>query len=109
MAKSNFTSDKYDNNKSIFPLYDGFFMTNMSDVFLRALSSSMQFNIELYNAFVNAYPIYFNTISEYNKSWKDLSELDKILRSRFRRSSMKSSGKKDSSTHFQILLPAIQS
>ncbi len=85
MAKSNFTSDKYDNNKSIFPLYDGFFMTNMSDVFLRALSSSTQFNIELSNAFVNAYPIYLNTISEYDKSWKDLSELDKILRSRIRR------------------------
>jgi polyhydroxyalkanoate synthase subunit PhaC len=26
-----------------------------------------------------------NTISEYNKSWKNLSELDKILRSRFRK------------------------
>ena len=31
------------------------------------------------------YPIYLSTISEYNKSWKDLSELDKILRSRFRK------------------------
>jgi polyhydroxyalkanoate synthase len=39
----------------------------------------------LSNAFAEAYPIYLNTISEYNKSWKNLSELDKILRSRFRK------------------------
>jgi class III poly(R)-hydroxyalkanoic acid synthase PhaC subunit len=44
----------------------------------------MQFNTELYRVFGEAYPIYLNTISEYNKSWKDLSELDKILRSKFR-------------------------
>jgi hypothetical protein len=39
----------------------------------------------LSNAFAEAYPMYLNTISEYNKSWKNLSELDKILRSRFRK------------------------
>ena len=47
--------------------------------------SSTRFNIELENAFAEAYPIYLNTISEYNKSWKDLSDLDNILRSRFRK------------------------
>jgi polyhydroxyalkanoate synthase subunit PhaC len=44
-----------------------------------------QFNIILFNAFADAYPIYINTISEYNKSWKNLSELDQTLRSRFRK------------------------
>jgi polyhydroxyalkanoate synthase len=44
-----------------------------------------QFSIILFNAFADAYPIYINTISEYNKSWKNLSELDQTLRSRFRK------------------------
>jgi polyhydroxyalkanoate synthase subunit PhaC len=51
----------------------------------RALSSSAEFNIMLSNAFSQFYPIYLNTISEYNKSWKNLSELDRVLRSRFRK------------------------
>jgi class III poly(R)-hydroxyalkanoic acid synthase PhaC subunit len=38
----------------------------------------------LSNAYAEAYPIYLNTITEYNKSWKNLSEIDKILRSKFR-------------------------
>ena len=108
MAKSNFTSDKYDNNKSIFHFYDNFFI-NISNAFAQALSNTTQFNTVLFNAFADAYPIYLNTISEYNKSWKDFAELDNILRSRFRKALMKSSGKKDSLIHFQILLPAIQS
>ena len=39
----------------------------------------------MFNAFADAYPIYLNVISQYNKSWKDLSELDNILRSRYRK------------------------
>ena len=49
-------------------------MNSMSNVFARALSNSTQFNTELSNAFAEAYPIYLNTISEYNKSWKNLSD-----------------------------------
>jgi hypothetical protein len=73
--------DEY--NKSIFSFYvDSFIDT--SKALVRALSDCAQFNKIFFNAFAQAYPIYLNTISEYNKSWKDLSELDKILRSRFR-------------------------
>ncbi len=52
---------------------------------MRAWLNTARFNLTLYNAFAEAYPIYLNTISEYDKSWKNLSELDKILRSRFRK------------------------
>ena len=55
----------------------------MYNAFGRALSSSTQFNTELFNAFAQVYSIYLSTISEYNKSWKDLPELDKTLRNRF--------------------------
>lgn len=82
MLKINSSSDQY--NKSILPFYDRFFI-DISNVFDRALSNSIQFNTQLFNAFHQAYPMYLNTISEYNKSWRDLSELDKILRSRFRK------------------------
>jgi hypothetical protein len=37
----------------------------------------------LFNAFTEVYSIYLSTISEYNRSWKDLPGLDKTLRSRF--------------------------
>src|SRR5918994_7953768 len=73
-------ADQY--NKSIFSLYADSFAETFN-AFARATSSFAQFNIVLYNAFSQSYPIYLNTISEYNKSWKDLSELDKVLRSRF--------------------------
>ena len=75
-------SDQY--SKTVYSSYVDSFI-NMSKTLARAVSSSAQFNIILSNAFAQSYPIYLNTISEYNKSWKDLSELDKILRSRFRR------------------------
>jgi poly[(R)-3-hydroxyalkanoate] polymerase subunit PhaC len=51
-------------------------------IFAKMLSSSLQFNTKLSNAFTAFYQIYLNTISEYNISWKDFSELDKLLRSR---------------------------
>ena len=55
----------------------------MSNAFSRALSNSRQFNTELFNIFAEAYSMYLGTISEYNRSWKDLAELEKILRSKY--------------------------
>jgi class III poly(R)-hydroxyalkanoic acid synthase PhaC subunit len=70
--------------QSTFPFYHNSFI-DISDAFSRALLNTTQFNIILSKAFVDAYPIYINAISEYNKTWKNLSELDQILRSRFRK------------------------
>ncbi len=85
MDKKNSDSDQYNNkNKRNPPFYESP-LINMSNVFFRALSYSTQFSLNLSNAFTQAYPIYLNTIYEYKKSWKDLSELDKLLRSRFRK------------------------
>jgi polyhydroxyalkanoate synthase subunit PhaC len=70
--------------QSSFPFYDNTFV-DVSNAFARALSNTNRFNITLCDAFADSFSIYFNTISEYNKSWKDLSELDKILRNRFRK------------------------
>jgi polyhydroxyalkanoate synthase subunit PhaC len=75
---------QYNYNESTFHFYNGSFV-NIYDAFAQVLSSSTQFNTELWNAFAEAVPIYFSTISEYNKSWKDLPELDKLLRSKFRK------------------------
>ena len=80
MATTSSSPDQY--TQSTFPFYDNSFI-KISNAFARALLNTTQFNIILSNAFADAYPIYLNTISEYNRSWKDLSELDKILRSRF--------------------------
>ena len=82
MTTTTSRSDQY--SKSIFSLYADSF-TDAYNTFIRALSSSAQFNIVLYKAFSQFYPMYLDIISEYNKSWKDLSELDKVLRSRFRK------------------------
>ena len=81
MTTTTSRSDQY--SKSIFSLYADSF-TDAFNTFIRALSSSAQFNIVLYKAFSQFYPMYLDIISEYNRSWKDLSELDKVLRSRFR-------------------------
>ena len=86
MIKKNSSSDQYNNKNKSNPLfYDDSSLISTSNIFARALLSSTQFNIKLYNAFAESYPIYLSTISEYNQSWKNLSELDKILRSRFRK------------------------
>jgi polyhydroxyalkanoate synthase len=87
LAKKDSGSDQYNNNnknESNIHFYESP-LINMYNVFFRALSYSTQFNLNLCNAFVQAYPIYLGTIYEYKKSWKDLSELDKLLRSRFRK------------------------
>ncbi|HEX5976114.1 MAG TPA: hypothetical protein VFY68_02490, partial [Nitrososphaeraceae archaeon] len=82
MATTTSHLDQY--NKNVFALYADSFIETYN-AFTRALSSSAQFNIVLSSAFSQSYPIYLNTISEYNKSWKDLSDLDRVLRSRFRK------------------------
>ena len=82
MATTTSHLDQY--NKNVFALYADSFVETYN-AFTRALLSSAQFNIVLSSAFAQSYPIYLNAISEYNKSWKDLSELDKVLRSRFRK------------------------
>jgi polyhydroxyalkanoate synthase subunit PhaC len=82
MDKPYYSPDQY--NRSIFPFYDRFFI-NMSNAFSRALLNSTQFNTELFNTFVEAYSMYLGTISEYNRFWKDLAELEKILRSKYRK------------------------
>jgi polyhydroxyalkanoate synthase subunit PhaC len=78
------TSHLDQSNKNIFSLYADSFMDTCKAL-AHVSTSSAQLSIILSNAFAQSYPIYLNTISEYNRSWKDLSELDKILRSRFRK------------------------
>jgi hypothetical protein len=63
MDKANCSSDQY-------------------NVFGKTLSSSTQFNTELFNDFAQVYRMYLSTISEYNESWKNFTELDKTLISR---------------------------
>jgi hypothetical protein len=70
-------SDQY--SKSVFSRNANSF-ADISKALARALSSTAQFNIVLSNAFSQSYPIYLNTLSEYNKSWKNLSELDRVLK-----------------------------
>lgn len=82
MDKPYYSPDQY--NRSIFPFYDRFFI-NISNAFSRALLNSTQFNTQLFNTFVEAYSMYLGTISEYNRFWKDLAELEKILRSKYRK------------------------
>ena len=85
MSKTNFASDNhYTKNKNTSPSpfsYDIFF-TNTSNAYTRFFLSSIEFNRELLYAFAEFWRMYLDTISEYNKSWKDLSELDKTIRSR---------------------------
>jgi polyhydroxyalkanoate synthase subunit PhaC len=78
------TSHSDQSNKSIFSLYADSFI-DTSRTLARVSTSCAQLIIILSTAFAQSYPIYLNTISEYNKSWKNLSELDKVLRSRFRK------------------------
>jgi polyhydroxyalkanoate synthase subunit PhaC len=82
MTTTSSSSDQF--TQSTFPFYNNSFI-DISNAFARALLNTTQFNMILSNAFVEAYPIYFNAISEYNKSWKNLSELDEIIRSRYRK------------------------
>ena len=78
------TSSSNEYTQSTFPFYDNSFL-DIFNAFAQALTNTTRFNTILFNAFADAYPIYLNVISQYNKSWKDLSELDNILRSRYRK------------------------
>ena len=78
------TSSSNEYTQSTFPFYDNSFL-DIFNAFAQALTNTTRFNTILFNAFADAYPIYLNVISQYNKSWKDVSELDKILRSRYRK------------------------
>jgi class III poly(R)-hydroxyalkanoic acid synthase PhaC subunit len=78
------TSSSNDYTESTFPFYDNSFLGIFS-AFAQALSNTTRFNLILFNAFADAYPIYLDVISQYNKSWKNLSELDNILRSKYRK------------------------
>ena len=78
------TSSSNEYTQSTFPFYDNSFL-DIFNAFAQALSNTTRFNLILFNAFADAYPIYLNVISQYNKSWKDLSELDNILRSTYRK------------------------
>src|SRR5919197_1415810 len=85
MSKTDPGPDSYSKNKNkntSFPFYETFFI-NMFNPYVRFLSSSMQFNGELLNAFAEAWRTYISTIFEYNKSWNDYTQLDKTLRSKF--------------------------
>ena len=87
MSKTNLASDDhYTKNKGKNTLpspfsYDIFF-TNASNPYTRFFLSSIEFNRELLYAFAEFWRMHLTTISEYNKSWKDFTELDKIIRSR---------------------------
>jgi polyhydroxyalkanoate synthase subunit PhaC len=78
------TSSSKEYTQSTFPFYDNSFL-DIFNAFAQALTNTTRFNTILFNALADAYPIYLNVISQYNKSWKDLSELDNILRSRYRK------------------------
>src|SRR5919199_3384534 len=84
MAEQNLGSDNYNKNNSTFYDNNNSIIHNF-DVFTHALSSLIQFNSALQNTFTEAYSMYVSTISEYNKSWHDPYELDKVLRSKFRK------------------------
>src|SRR5947207_1630563 len=83
-GRNNFTRDQYNKNynkKSTFSFYNSA-LNASTNAFIRAFSSSIQFGTELYNAFAEFYLVYLDTIYEYNRSWKDLAELDKLVTSR---------------------------
>jgi polyhydroxyalkanoate synthase subunit PhaC len=54
---------------------------NTFAAYARSFSSSIEFNRELLYASAEVWRMYLSTISEYNKSWKDFSELDKRIMS----------------------------
>jgi poly[(R)-3-hydroxyalkanoate] polymerase subunit PhaC len=58
---------------------------NTYDTFIHALLSSTQFNLRLYNVFAQSFRIYSSAVFEYGKSWSNIYELEKVLRSRVRK------------------------
>ena len=81
MNETGFNSDRADKDISI---YQSSF-PKIGDALMRTLSSTNQFSLRLSNVFAESYLIYLNTVPEYGKSWSNIYELEKILRSRIRK------------------------
>lgn len=81
MSETGFNSDRFDKSTSA---YQSPF-SNICNALAHSLSSSNQFSLRLSNAFAESYVVYLNTVSEYGKSWSNIYELEKIVRSRIRR------------------------
>ncbi len=81
MSETGFNSDRLDKGTSVYQRS----FSNISNALTRSLSSSNQLNLRLSNAIAESYLVYLNTVSEYGKSWSNIYELEKILRSRMRR------------------------
>jgi polyhydroxyalkanoate synthase subunit PhaC len=79
MSKTNVLSDK--STWSFLFFYERFFIDTLN-AYASLFPSFTEFNRELLSAFAEFWRMYLNTISEYNKSWKDLSQLDKTIRNR---------------------------
>ncbi|HZD34705.1 MAG TPA: alpha/beta fold hydrolase [Nitrososphaeraceae archaeon] len=54
------------------------------DTFTQASLSYTQFNLRMHNAFAHFFRIYSNTVLEYGRSWSNVYEMEKVLRSRVR-------------------------
>ena len=88
MVKTNFGAEEYshqDNNiENLFSFYyDDEYFSKTFNIFIKSLSNSSNFNIELFTVFAKSYFAYLSVISEFNRSWRDLPELEKILKKRF--------------------------
>lgn len=81
MSETGFNSDRFDKGTSV---YQSSF-SNICNALAHSLSSSNQFSLRLSSAFAESYVVYLNTVSEYGKSWSNIYELEKIVRSRIRR------------------------
>ncbi len=80
MSKTDSNSDQVEKGHSVHE-------SSISDIlnaFTHTVSSSIQFNLKMSNALFETYLIYLNAASEYGKSWSNIFELEKILRSRIR-------------------------
>jgi class III poly(R)-hydroxyalkanoic acid synthase PhaC subunit len=82
MSGSNNALNNWSKSDFSFPSFYNNFFINMLNTYARAFSSSIEFNRDLLYAFAEFWRMYLDTITEYNKSWKDLSGLDKTIRSR---------------------------
>jgi class III poly(R)-hydroxyalkanoic acid synthase PhaC subunit len=78
------TSSLDEHTQNTLPFYYNSFL-DIFNAFAHTISDTTRFNTVLFNAFAESYPIYLNVISQYNESWKNLPELDKTLRSRYRK------------------------
>lgn len=80
MRKADSNSDQVEKGH---PVREGS-LSDILNTFTHTVSSSIQFNLKMSNALFETYLIYLNAVSEYGKSWSNIFELEKILRSRIR-------------------------